>query len=388
MKKIILLLLLVFPLAVMSQTEIVFEKCSWAELKAKSKTAGKPIFVDCYTEWCGPCKMMANKVFKEAAVAEYFNANFVNYKLDMEKGEGPEINKLYNIRSFPTFLFLDHNGTILNVIVGGMSGTEFLAKTKEGFSERGFYKMQQRYNKGDRTPEFMMEYIEVLDEARLKTELITIVPECLAAVSKEKLREKKYWDLFFKYVKSVDDPIFLHIYNNRDEFRTLYGESDVNKKLSWVWTSGACSYAKKIDDKATFDKKGFDNYIKRMKKADVENRNEIEIFAEICNADIMGDYAECAKLIGKRVTDTKMLPLDEVSLYNWICVLKKNTDDPTIRANMITWLEAAIANIDNGDAVRYADPLVQGNPIDVSMAAMLRKTYKSVFEKQIEEFSK
>ena len=46
------------------------------------------VFMDCYTSWCGPCKMMIQDVFSQEDVGQFMNTRFVNVKLDMEKGEG------------------------------------------------------------------------------------------------------------------------------------------------------------------------------------------------------------------------------------------------------------------------------------------------------------
>ena len=67
---------------------IHFEQGSWAEITAKAKTEKKLIFIDCYTSWCGPCKQLSAEIFPQKAVAEFFNTHYVNYKVDMEKGEG------------------------------------------------------------------------------------------------------------------------------------------------------------------------------------------------------------------------------------------------------------------------------------------------------------
>ena len=58
--------------------------------------AGKEImmiFIDFYTTWCGPCKMMSSEVFTQEQVGTYFNRVFVNMKVDAEKGEGVELAK-------------------------------------------------------------------------------------------------------------------------------------------------------------------------------------------------------------------------------------------------------------------------------------------------------
>ena len=68
----------------------------------QAKKENKLIFMDCYTSWCGPCKMLAKEVFTDPDVAAFFNEKFVNAKVDMEKGEGPALKKQYGVNAFPT----------------------------------------------------------------------------------------------------------------------------------------------------------------------------------------------------------------------------------------------------------------------------------------------
>ena len=76
--------ILLFSWNVFSQG-IQFEIGSWKEVLQKAKQENKLIFVDLYTTWCGPCKKMAAETFPQQAVGDYFNKNFVNYKIDAEK---------------------------------------------------------------------------------------------------------------------------------------------------------------------------------------------------------------------------------------------------------------------------------------------------------------
>ncbi|MXY56458.1 MAG: DUF255 domain-containing protein, partial [Gammaproteobacteria bacterium] len=63
---------------------IEFFDGSWDDAFAAAEENGQLVFVDVYTEWCGPCKLMDANVFPKDAVGEYFNARFVNIKLDAE----------------------------------------------------------------------------------------------------------------------------------------------------------------------------------------------------------------------------------------------------------------------------------------------------------------
>jgi len=73
----------------------------------------KLVFVDFYTTWCLPCKMMDEDVFPDKGISELLNKNFVNYKVNAEKGNGPNLATLYQVVAYPTLLFLDEKGNVL-----------------------------------------------------------------------------------------------------------------------------------------------------------------------------------------------------------------------------------------------------------------------------------
>lgn len=112
MKRLILFTLLI-AVVVMNATaqnrSINFEQTKeWKKIVKKAKKEKKLIFVDCYTSWCGPCKMLAKDVFTNDKVADFFNANFVNAKFDMEKeADGVVLKKQFGVNFFPTLVFVD-----------------------------------------------------------------------------------------------------------------------------------------------------------------------------------------------------------------------------------------------------------------------------------------
>lgn len=104
---------------------------SLEKAKAIAKKENKILFVDNYTTWCGPCKKLDATVFKDEEVAKYFNENFINVKIDVEKGEGPSIKQKYNINSVPTLLFMDHTGKVKHRAVGFQRKGTLLKIAKE-----------------------------------------------------------------------------------------------------------------------------------------------------------------------------------------------------------------------------------------------------------------
>jgi thiol-disulfide isomerase/thioredoxin len=91
---------------------------------AKAKAAGKPVFVDFSTEWCGWCKRLDRDVFTQAKVADAMKA-FVNVHVDAEKGEGVDLAKRYGVHGFPTLLVVDSAKEEIDRIVGYMPAGPF-----------------------------------------------------------------------------------------------------------------------------------------------------------------------------------------------------------------------------------------------------------------------
>ena len=116
------------------ENEINFKNESFQKLLSKAKQQNKLIFIDCYTSWCAPCKWMDKNVFNKKEVANFYNENFINLKLDMEKGEGINLAKKYQVASFPTYLFIDANGKVIHRANSRMSLQKFIEEGEKALN--------------------------------------------------------------------------------------------------------------------------------------------------------------------------------------------------------------------------------------------------------------
>lgn len=116
---------------------IAFTTATFDELLAKAKAENKLVFIDGYTTWCGPCKMLAKQTFPQKEVGTYMNPRFVSCQIDMERGEGPELAKRFNISAYPTMLVLRPDGTLVDKIVGFLAPMPFLNKVKDVVAKEG-----------------------------------------------------------------------------------------------------------------------------------------------------------------------------------------------------------------------------------------------------------
>ncbi len=141
---------------------------NWADAKAKAKAENKYIFVDAFTTWCGPCKVMAAKIFPQPEVGEYFNANFINLKvqLDTTKQDNEYIQSWYTdahnlmvnykVNVFPTYLFFSPDGEIVHREVGSSDAITFINKAKDALNpDKQYYALVRKYEAGNREPGFL-----------------------------------------------------------------------------------------------------------------------------------------------------------------------------------------------------------------------------------------
>ena len=88
-------------------TEIKWEENFEAAMQ-RARTEGKPILIDFYADWCGPCKEMDARVYPDRNVIAQ-SQNWVTVKVNGEKR--PDVMQSYGISGYPTLLFAQSNGT-------------------------------------------------------------------------------------------------------------------------------------------------------------------------------------------------------------------------------------------------------------------------------------
>ena len=100
----------------------------------QAEAQGKLVFIDFYTSWCLPCKLMDEDVFTDPAFGAFMNERFVSIKIDAEAGNGPNLAALYGVQAYPTLLFVDADGRVKARKEGAAYQTELrqLAREAEG----------------------------------------------------------------------------------------------------------------------------------------------------------------------------------------------------------------------------------------------------------------
>lgn len=212
-----------------TQEGIQFEDANWKRLLAQAADQDRLIFVDAYTTWCGPCKMMSRDVFTQAEVGEYYNSNFVNAKIDMEKGEGLGLARKYKVRAYPTLLFIDGSGELVHRAVGYQDAEAFLQLGREAQDpSKQIATMQRKFEAGERDPEFLKNYAMAAQGA-MASNASEIASTYLSA--QQDWTGPEEMQLVFQAAQQLDDPYYKEILKRREAYATLFNQRYVDSKI-------------------------------------------------------------------------------------------------------------------------------------------------------------
>ena len=213
----------------LSAQGIEFEHTPWKEAISKAKEEGKAMFVDSYATWCGPCKRMSKDVFTKAAVGDFFNENFINLKLDMEKEDGISFGHKYPVSAYPTLFFLAGDGEVIHTEKGGKNEKMLLDMGKvvlRKYDTSGQY--AEAYEKGDRDYDLVYNYVKALNKAGKPS--LKISNEYIR--SKPNITKDQRLMFLLDAACESDSKLFKEVIENSKKIKSLAGEEIFVKKIT------------------------------------------------------------------------------------------------------------------------------------------------------------
>jgi thiol-disulfide isomerase/thioredoxin len=231
-KSIVFAVLLTLSLSLSAQSGISFVQMdSWSQVLEKAAAEEKLIFMDAYTTWCGPCKMMNSNIFPLEEVGAFYNANFVNVKIDMEKGEGIDLAKTYSVNAYPTFLFVNAEGKLVHKGLGYQEVESFLDLGRAALDpSQQFGTLSQSFTEGslegDQLLIFAQSALQV-NEQKLAGQAASLWFEGQSDQMKPEVLNQLL-DFVFS---GPGSPIFEFVAANREKIGASIGSTQVDESL-------------------------------------------------------------------------------------------------------------------------------------------------------------
>ena len=173
------------------------DNVAWSEVVKQAKEAGKMIFVDCYTTWCGPCKMLASDVFPREDVGALINEHFVSVKYDVERGEGLAFAKEHRelINAYPTLLMFTTDGELYHRMVGYYPAESMLRALRVRLSGQTPESLGKEYDAGRRDYDFIMTYLDVLVTAEQMEKYAEVKRDYVRSFPLDSLLNPQVWEI-------------------------------------------------------------------------------------------------------------------------------------------------------------------------------------------------
>lgn len=331
---------------------ILFDHSSWDDVLKKAQTENKLIFIDAYTTWCGPCKMMAKNVFTDAEVGTLFNQNFINVKLDMEKEPGLSLKSKLSVTAYPTLIFIDSNVNIEHKAVGALPKAEFLKFGNEVLGDAmKLSDYNEAYQKdGVANLEFLTNYLEMLSSAGENAKLKEVVMRYFDELELAKLLSQENWDLFKTYIHNTDNKAFRYLLDQRKAFEAAFETNEVTEKIYYTFLRQGNQLCDKLESgKFQLNTERQVQFLSQLEKYEIKDRAKIIAYSNISTARSLGNWKSFVNHIS---TNLKSGLIDKsiMSLYNYALPINRATEDKDLRTEAAKWCDMGLAteNLDAG----------------------------------------
>lgn len=315
------------------------EETPFQQLLDKAKAENKIIFIDAYTTWCGPCKWLVANVFTDPEVGAYFNQNFINAKIDMEKGQGVELAKRYEVRAYPTLLFIDGDGEVVHRICGASPKEDFLKKSKVALdNENNLKALVTNYNTGNRDLSFLSNYLTFGASACM--EMGSVASEYWSLMDKEAWASEETWDIFQNYVRDINSDQFEFMINNIEKFKS--NEKRSKQVDDYAENMMYYALARPIYNK---DAEKLDEYRHQIDLIDLEPARKALCRAAMLEYEKVEDWKKYVSEAGKYIQNFGLDNAGMINSMSW--KIYENVEDKDLLIKAAGWMEKLLQNEQN-----------------------------------------
>ncbi|HTX87537.1 MAG TPA: thioredoxin domain-containing protein [Bacteroidales bacterium] len=341
MKRFIFVFTIVITLALSEgnaqENGIRFNNKPWSEILTMAKKENKLIFLDAYASWCGPCKWMAANMFTNDTVADFYNKTFICASFDMEKGEGIQLRRQYEVRAYPTLLFIDGDGNMIHRKVG--AERKAIAYVNIGNTaldpQKCLSSYIRKYESGNYPEDYLPVYLQALTDAYLPVE--SVLQKYFASASGDQIYDQESWNIINRFVTDMNSPLFAFVVKNRAEYVKRYSQDTVFMKISTVYVNGLLRSSRDIH----FTDSSYRALQEKIRQTGYEEADKVFFYSDLSLYQFRGEKDKFLELAYEKMD--KFYHDDYNMLNNIAWSVQQMTNDKKYLDKALSWAKRSIA---------------------------------------------
>ncbi|MBE9462159.1 thioredoxin family protein [Dyadobacter subterraneus] len=245
MKRVFYTIILIFSVFVsyaQPKAGINFTEDSWDETLQNAQRSGKQIFLYAQTKSCRFCRQMEREVFTDPKVIDFYNTNFISFKIDIEEeGIGQALSKQYGIMGFPTYVYFDKEGKRSHQTGAFKPSVDFIQDGKNASDPAtALFPLLSKYELGERSPQMLLNLSNALSYYMVKdSPKEKVVAQYLGTQSAEELESEKNLKFIFANSTNFKTPASQYFLKSQEKFIPIFGKADVDKRGQRIITQAA-----------------------------------------------------------------------------------------------------------------------------------------------------
>ncbi|MFK7904165.1 MAG: thioredoxin family protein [Chitinophagales bacterium] len=235
--------LLCISFSALTAKGINFFQGSWEEASLLAIKLNKPLFVEAYKEDCRLCKEIEECIFTQEEVGSFYNNNFINLKINIDKEDGVYFRGKYDVQTLPDLIFLDPRGFPIYRDLGGKDKGQLLTLARKvvktniegnqpnsaAISKTMLETMREQYNRGFQNINFLYDYAYELKKHN--EPYAEIVNTVIAQLKVNKLKDPKNLVFIYDFSDDLQTDAMMVLLKLRDVFEAKYGYVDIVNRI-------------------------------------------------------------------------------------------------------------------------------------------------------------
>ena len=349
MKRLLLSMMMALSMTTMMGQGMQFEPAGTTleQASVKAKAENKLIFLDCYTTWCGPCKVMARKVFPQEKVGAYMNPKFINLQIDMEGEYGAPLAKKLQISAYPTFVIFNADAQEIGRFLGSSEADDFIKNVEAKSKDNSSSDFQTRFAGGERDPQFLMQYLNSLNASYKHDEANTVAEALLEGKESTFAADSTLRMVFMRSITNPFAKSFVYTVKNPSDLKAQIGAMPVDMKIQNVLSNYQRQIINEADGTTTIDQQQFDKFLALLNELNVPNASHYRLTTLITLSEKQKNYAAYLGYVKEYLANDK-LDADDMQLARWTKPFSEPSVDATYKAQMKEILLHRLAEIKAG----------------------------------------